>query len=255
MITFEIVVFSLFVLVAFVRSVLKAMKSGPNGQESVRNETLNLREKENNSPVLSNFLKSNQKSQVSILDPFPNKPQLSIAEVKAHNQIKPYNLGLNMEGLERNKNVVVPSFSDSKKSYTVNLNEMTCTCASFSKQMHLPSSLLSRCCKHILHVLFLNGALKSTDSWMFAIRDSANHLPDRAWLIDLESASPVLVTAEAGNEWINVLAHTVRSKERIKTASGPIERFGWNISEKRWSYGSGPPGSHELTPLMKLFFN
>jgi hypothetical protein len=47
-------------------------------------------------------------------------------------------------------------------------------------------------------------------------------------------------------------ARTPRSGERIKAASGPITRYGWNVEEDRWSYGEGPPGSRELTPLMKL---
>ncbi len=62
----------------------------------------------------------------------------------------------------------------------------------------------------------------------------------------------MLVTVAAGKEWVNVYARTPRSGERIKTASGPIERYGWNVEEVRWSYSQGPPGSRELTPLMKL---
>ncbi len=50
---------------------------------------------------------------------------------------------------------------------------------------------------------------------------------------------------------MNVLARTKQRGERISEASGEIERFGWNVREKRWTYGDGPPGSRELTPRLR----
>jgi hypothetical protein len=145
----------------------------------------------------------------------------------------------------------VQSDSDSSVIYSVDPSRLTCTCPDFQRRVALPVTSFERCCKHLLRVLYRRGFLASASEWEQAIAADGYGAPAEAWLITLDSAPAVLVTVAANKVWVNVYARTLRSGERIGSASGPIQRFGWNVDEDRWAYGEGPPGSRELTPLMK----
>jgi hypothetical protein len=138
------------------------------------------------------------------------------------------------------------------REYTVDLCQITCTCPNFEKRDKFEANSSARYCRHLLRLLNERDAFSNLGKWEKAIIDNGSGAPIHSWIVTLTTAPEVLV-ADSGssNEWIDVYAHTKRRGERIANASGDIQRFGWNHLEHRWSYGESPPGSRELTPLMK----
>jgi hypothetical protein len=182
-------------------------------------------------------------------EPHPRSPN-GIVQPRSHERVTPHQLtftrptGLTPE--------LVDSDKDQGVQYEVDVSQVTCTCPDFQRRANRPKASFSRCCKHLVRMLSECGHLESADEWVQAIAADGYGAPAEAWMVELNTAPAVLVAVAPSREWVNVYARKPRSGERIKTASGPIERYGWNVEEDRWSYGEGPPGSRELTPLMKL---
>lgn len=185
-------------------------------------------------------------------EPEPHPRSASgVAQPRPHERVTPYQLTLTppARGTPPRK---VRSSRDRSVSYEVDPARLTCTCPDYQKRRaDLPEASFARCCKHLLRVLDEQGHLAEADKWVKAIASAGYGAPVEAWLIQLDTAPPALVAVAPDKQWVDVYAHTPRRGERIKTATGPIDRFGWNVDEDRWSYSEGPPGSRELTPLMK----
>ena len=147
--------------------------------------------------------------------------------------------------------IEIRSYSDDSKVYSLDLSAVTCTCPDFRSRADESATSLSRCCKHLLQELEHRGLLKDAGKWDLAIVSEGFGAPRTAWTIELDTAPPVLLAASNDREWVSVFAHTKRKGERIRDASGRIDRFGWSVIKERWSYGEGPPGSRELTKIMK----
>lgn len=148
----------------------------------------------------------------------------------------------------------IESYTTEGIVYEVDLSRMSCTCKDFQARKKHSRGPLSACCKHLLGQLSLAKGIDRIGKWEKAIIDDGHGDPLCAWLIELDSASDVLATASGSLEWINVFAHSKRKGEKIIEASGTIRSHGWNVEERRWSYGEGPAGSRELTPLMREVF-
>lgn len=139
----------------------------------------------------------------------------------------------------------------SSGAYLVSLATQTCTCADFlSARTAAPKNHMSRCCKHLLTKLLELGVFDGADKWIVAICKSGRGGPQAAWVVERESSPEVAISLSQSKEWINVYAHSLRKKERIANASGPIKEYGWSIPEQRWSYGDAPPGARELRKLL-----
>jgi hypothetical protein len=151
-------------------------------------------------------------------------------------------------GIDRGQPVEVES-SQGYATYRVNPAVLTCTCIDWKQRAGFTHDL-ARCCKHLQAVLAKQGLLGGANEWERALLEQVRG-PTAAWRIELDSAPAVVLATSAGSEWVDVLARTKRSGERISEASGKIQRFGWNVREQRWSYGEGPPGSRELTPRLR----
>ncbi len=148
--------------------------------------------------------------------------------------------------------VEVESFNDPTVKYRPDLQQQSCTCADWANRKSKPRNHLSRCCRHLLRALSSAHAFIDANEWTQVIADNGYGGHERAWLIHLRTAPPVLVAVAPGkSEWVDVFARTLRKGERIANASGPIQRSGWNVKEDRWSYGKGPIGARELTPVMR----
>ncbi len=170
-----------------------------------------------------------------------------------HPQVTSYDLSFRVPD-DSTEPQEVESYCSDGKTYLVDPVSVTCTCPNAQLRTAWSQDSVARCCKHLLQVLGEVGVFADAGKWEAAILQDGHGGPAGAWLVDLKTAPAVLITVGLSREWVNVFAHTKRRGERIKEASGPIERFGWNISEKRWSYGEGPPGSKELTPIIKEIF-
>jgi hypothetical protein len=146
----------------------------------------------------------------------------------------------------------VRSHSDPSVRYKISLAEQTCTCEDFDRRKASPKNHFSRWCKHLISALGKDGAFQKADEWQQALVAEGYGGPALAYTIKLNGAGPVLLTIYRGRDWLNIYARKQKRGERIANASGPITKYGWNVHQKRWSYGNGPPGSGELKKLLKV---
>lgn len=147
--------------------------------------------------------------------------------------------------------VTIPSSVDTGVSYVVDTEAQTCSCQDWQRRSDRPKDHLGRYCKHLMRVLRESGAFDSESEWVQEIAALGFGGPTKAWRIALTTAPAVLVISAPGGEWVNVLARTTKKGERISQASGSINSYGWNVEADRWSYGEGPAGARELTPVLR----
>jgi hypothetical protein len=128
--------------------------------------------------------------------------------------------------------------SDGERFYTVNLIDYTCTCPSFMEVHQMaPERDFGRLCKHMCLCLsrpetlpLLNPACLAMVSEGFGI------YPGRVDRDD--NGNPIYITGTNTNGWLNVFA--------LKRKAGrTYYRFGYNVNERRWAYGSKPKISEE----------
>lgn len=122
--------------------------------------------------------------------------------------------------------------------YRVNVPEQTCECAEYQFRKEFPPNHLGRLCKHLYSLLFKEGyetyikyAHAEFDALSFSfIRSSLRRGPIAAYRLQFAETYRVDVLVDlpfSGEiEWIRV-------------ADGSFV-YGWNIAERRWSYGEGP---------------
>ena len=144
----------------------------------------------------------------------------------------------------------IASFSDPEVFYVVSLSDQTCSCPDFLHRSDFPENSFSRWCKHLVAALSDAGAFENISQWHKGITEAGHGGPIGAFTVTTEKSQVFLLTAGRNPDWINVLGRTRRKGEQAHQASGPIREFGWCISERRWSYGEGPPGARELRRLM-----
>ena len=149
-------------------------------------------------------------------------------------------------------NVRVRSHSEERTFYEIDLNEQSCTCPDFRKRRTgYPRGHMGRFCKHLMHELACRDAFSGASEWHRAIADEGYGGPAMAWIVKLASPRQILVTADPSSDWINVFARAKKAHERSAEASGKIKRFGWNIAERRWSYGTAPPGARLIRDRLR----
>ncbi|WP_367278628.1 SWIM zinc finger family protein [uncultured Sulfitobacter sp.] len=144
----------------------------------------------------------------------------------------------------------IASFTHPGVFYDVSLSYQTCSCPDFLHRSDFPANSFSRWCKHLMAALSDEGAFKNIGEWHKAIAEAGHGGPFSAFTVTTERSQVFLLTAGRNPDWINVLGRTRRKGEQAHQASGSIREFGWCISERRWSYGEGPPGARELRRLM-----
>lgn len=172
---------------------------------------------------------------------------------KSNARVRPYELTLPPIPADL-KPCSVESHSVEGRTYEVDLSNVVCTCKDFQARESYPQESLARCCKHLIRQLGKSKIAAVSGKWEQAIIAERHGSPRGAWLVKLDSAPEVLITASSSQEWTNVFAHSKRKGEKISEATGIIHRHGWSVKENRWSYGEGPAGARELTPLMRELF-
>lgn len=139
----------------------------------------------------------------------------------------------------------------SEESYRVNLFKMTCTCQDFQKKARLQFAKtdIRRPCKHLLKLLLKKGLLKEPDELTRSILD---WLPSgKHFAINHMMSGEAIVFCYGRNDWIDVFARKRRKGDGDGHYTGGYDRFGFNVIENRWSYGSGPPGALEIREMIK----
>jgi len=133
--------------------------------------------------------------------------------------------------------IAVKSQSDPSLSYEVDLSGPSCTCPDWrSYRSGLPLGDLTRCCKHVFAAF---ACVRPRDGWpiwvgAFLEQGWKPH-PQRKWsVVDLGGACALL--GVGGSDWADVFA----------SMGGHYQRFGFNLAERRWSYGVAPTSASEI---------
>ena len=129
----------------------------------------------------------------------------------------------------------VPSQSESGIFYEVDLSGPSCTCPDWrTRRSRLPPGDLTRCCKHVLHVYATLPRQAGGDGWLRAfIENGWPASPGAKWHLLTVGSGKVLFCTASDKGWANVFAKEGRE----------YLRFGYNVDERRWAYGSEPDGA------------
>ena len=126
----------------------------------------------------------------------------------------------------------IPSSTELGVLYDVDLNGPTCSCPDWrGRRSRLPIGHLSRCCKHILDAYAQLPRASEVDDWLHCFIDTGwPASPKTEWELLTVDGEKVLLSTAANKGWANAFA---------KEDSG-YTRFGYNLEEGRWAYGSEP---------------
>jgi hypothetical protein len=131
----------------------------------------------------------------------------------------------------------VKSHSERGVLYDVDLSGPTCSCPDWrSKRRALPQGHLSRCCKHVFDAYGQLKPLGGWPGWLDAFLElSWTPHPQHEWMV-FQVGRGLVLASTAPTGWANVYVEE----------GGTYERFGYNVSENRWSYDMEPAGSERI---------
>ena len=139
----------------------------------------------------------------------------------------------------------IPSSSELGVVYDVELAGPSCSCPDWqTRRSRLPTGHLTRCCKHVLDAYAHLSYEREVEEWLHSFIDTGwPARPGTQWKLLTVDGDKVLVSSAANKGWANVFA---REDETYI-------RFGYNIDEERWAYGSEPEGSSVIVAAIKSF--
>ena len=139
----------------------------------------------------------------------------------------------------------------SDRNYIVNLFEYSCTCPDYLKrrQYFYPGDV-RRVCKHQFALMEERGLVDQLDELSRAVlKFGAN----RKTLRRLENKAGVAfaLSTDTWAEWVDVVTRKKRVGEKGGAYSGEYDVYGYNNSEKRWSYGEAPAGARAIKSAIR----
>jgi len=146
-----------------------------------------------------------------------------------------------------NARIQVPSSTELGVRYDVDLSGPACNCPDWrGRRSRLPTGHLSRCCKHILDAYAQLSRAPEAEDWLLCFIDTgwpAN--PRTEWKLLTIDDDRILISTPANKGWANVFA-----KE-----DATYTRFGYNVEEERWAYGSEPEFALQIIAAIGSFDN
>jgi hypothetical protein len=132
----------------------------------------------------------------------------------------------------------VPSQNEPGRFYEVDLSGPSCTCPDWRAwRSRLPVGDLTRCCKHVLHAYAKLARRGKSDGWLLAfIENGWPAHPGAEWHLLTLGSDKVLFSTASDKGWANVFAKEGRE----------YLRFGFNVDENRWAYGSEPHAAQAI---------
>jgi hypothetical protein len=147
----------------------------------------------------------------------------------------------------------IKSHTRKSEFYMVDLSGPTCTCPDFRSFRHkLPTGHLTRCCKHVFDAYAQLEPSTGWPGWLRSFLELA-HPPHPKHEWDVLKISPgwfslggqtsfVLISSPQ-NHWANIFT----------SDNGAYDRYGYNLSEDRWSYEIEPQNSEKIRKAVVAF--
>jgi hypothetical protein len=141
----------------------------------------------------------------------------------------------------------IPSRGEAGVFYKVDLAGPSCSCPDWrGRRSRLPAGHLTRCCKHVFDAFAQLPQGLPTADWLEAFVELAWPAPPRTeWQLITINSHQVLYSSASDKGWANCFA---------KDGSG-YERFGYNIEERRWAYGSQPKSAWAISEAIVALGN
>lgn len=144
------------------------------------------------------------------------------------------------------KKVLIESFSSSN-SYLVDMDELSCQCRDWTDRRHnYPSKDPRRLCKHIIGAIMGEGgfpqSLLPIESTIHRIAAEGRGFPITiGWkTVTIQGREYDIFLPETKNgEWINIY--------------GDEGKWGYNLSQERWSYDAAPEDEEDLLEALLKF--
>jgi hypothetical protein len=137
----------------------------------------------------------------------------------------------------------IKSHSEKGLKYEVDLNQPSCTCPDWlGGRRRIPVGHLTRCCKHVLNAYSQIEPECGWPGWLGAFFSCGwpPH-PHQSWSV-IESRNSYVLISSPAKEWANVFVEV----------DGTYDRFGFNVEERRWSYGIAPPDAGLLQKFFRV---
>jgi hypothetical protein len=138
----------------------------------------------------------------------------------------------------------IRSFS-SQDVYSVDLDGQRCTCTDWlRRRQDSPIGNPGRFCKHMISawVQAMRGRTPVTDAESLIAQacwnSSRGTNPGGRW-ISVHVGRKVTVATNSGTPWCDVYARS----------GSAAERYGYNLVDRRWSYGASPTGARAIKPI------
>lgn len=130
--------------------------------------------------------------------------------------------------------------------YTVDLNQLTCSCSHFSTTKRgMARNQVQRYCTHLFEQARQMGLCRHlspnhelVNAYFNFLENSSFAIGDRFFLSTIDH-NDVLVVQKAGISWVDVLTRKKRAID-LTICTGEMERYGYNAPTNRWSYGEAP---------------
>ena len=128
----------------------------------------------------------------------------------------------------------VTSFSEPDVIYEIDFLGPTCSCPDFrTYRQHLPIGHISRCCKHLMQGYSEIRPTSGWPNWLETFLEAGFRPYPKQELEVYRAATGAFLVSSANPEWGNVYGD-----ENAK--------YGYNIEQDRWSYGSEPDEAERL---------
>lgn len=147
----------------------------------------------------------------------------------------------------------VKSSSNESVKYAVDMCAQTCTCPDFVEtRSEFEIGNPKRFCKHMVRAVVKSSSLRELPPVFQMVFKNAYEMGkgltrDALYLTEIDG-SQVLISHPENSEWINVFC---RNRIPKKDGTYNFKRFGFNLAERRWSYGYGPPGAKILRQIFQ----
>ena len=141
--------------------------------------------------------------------------------------------------------------------YEVNLEEMVCGCKSFidEKRYLYETADPRRYCRHLGELLAWGkrvGVVFPTVPTQLLSVMLASGIHKNLDRHQLSSGLEFYLSYDpAATDWVDVFTRKKKMGEKGGNFTGDYERYGYNITEKRWSYGDGPAGAAEIKAFLR----
>lgn len=145
------------------------------------------------------------------------------------------------------KKTSIPSFTQSRKSYIVDIISQVCDCPDWQDRRSIfPQNDPRRLCKHLILQIVSSGEVPPALLDIFPILDRINNVNQRgfpmarAWetITAARHTYDIFIPFSGENDWANV-------------HDGSETWWGYNLFEKRWSYNRRPRGFTVLEKAIK----